>query len=158
MKNLTLQVRQEREALYTECYESLGYIRVRGTSQGQASTTSETVFIREGDEPEAVTERRKRCEAVLADIEVIDAKVERYYLERVVLVGMAGAACIGLSLLFLHFGWHIAFTLSLLVGLFGCSITLSLRPVFIHMGLKPFGGEILKLEAKLRAILAEKEG
>lgn len=157
MKSLTLWVRQERKALYKECYEALGYTRVSGTREEQA-VASETVFVREGEEPEVVENRRKRCESVLADIEAIDAKVERYYLERVVLVGLAGAACIGLSFLFLHLGWHIVFTLSLLVGLFGCTVTLALRPAFTRMGLKRFGGEVPELETKLRAIFTEKEG
>lgn len=157
MNDLTLRVRQEREALYTECYETLGYIQVKGVPEDQASMISKVVFAREEEETGAVADRRKRCEAVLADIEAIDAKVDRYYLERVVLVGLAGAACIGLSFLFLHFRWHIAFTLSLLVGLFGCTITLALRPIFTRMGLRRFGGEVPGLEEKLRAILAEKE-
>ena len=157
MKELTLRVRQEREALYTECYEALGYTKIGSTRESDVSTILNTVFVRENDEPERVADRRARCEAVLADIEKIDAKAERYYLERVVLVGMAGAACIGLSFLFLHFGWHIPFTLSLLAGLFGCSITLALRSPFTRMGMKRFGGELPQLEARLRAILAEKE-
>ena len=157
-KTLELRVRAEREKLICACYEALGYTHIKTTREGDASIMLKAVFVREEAEPKEVGDRRERCEAVLAEIESIDAKAERYYLERVVLVGMAGAACIGLSFLFLHFGWHIAFTLALLAGLFGCSITLALRPVFIRMGLARFGGELPQLERKLHAILAEQEG
>ena len=70
------------------------------------------------------------------------------------MVGMAGAVCIGLSFLFLHLGWHIVFTLSLLLGLCGCSVTLALRPLLTRMGLRKLGGEIPSLEEKLRKIFA----
>lgn len=91
----------------------------------------------------------------MQEIEVIDSKVIRYYLERVVLVGLAGAVCIGLSFLFLHLHIHIAFTLFLLVGLTGCTVTLALRPLFTSMGLKKLGADIPELESRLRALLAK---
>lgn len=157
-EKLTRWVRQEREAMTADCYAALGWRVWSRTKENSASPTAEIVFVREEAEPAALAAKRARCEAVLAEIEAVDKKVERYYLERVVLVGMAGAACIGLSFLFLHLGWHVVFTLSLLAGLFGCSITLALRQPFTRMGLQKLGGEIPALEEKLRKTLSEKEG
>ncbi len=158
MEKLILQVRGEREALTAECFEVLGWMEVSRSRESDTSPVTNTVWVREDEESPALTEKRTRCQAVLEEIEAIDRRVERYYLERVVLVGMAGAACIGLSFLFLHLGLHILFTISLLLGLFGCSITLALRPLLTRIGLRKLGGDIPALEAKLRMILAEEEG
>lgn len=155
MEELTLQIRQERKALTEGCYQTLGWCVKSRTKESETSSVTDTVFVREDRETADMAEKRTRCEAVLAQIEAIDRQVERFYLERVVLVGMAGAACIGLSFLFLHFGWQILFTFSLLLGLFGCSITLALRPPLTRLGLQVLGGEIPSLEAKLAAILGE---
>ncbi len=157
MKELVRQVRSEREDLTLQCYEELGWQIVDRSKANDTSPVTKMIFVRVEEELSTEAEKRTRCEEVLERIEAIDAKAERYYLERVVLVGLAGAACIGFSFLFLHLGWHILFTLSLLAGLFGCSITLALRPPFIRMGLKRFGEEIPHLEEKLHAILTEKE-
>ncbi len=158
MKQLTVQVRAEREALTAECFEVLGWMEASRSRESDTSPVTNTVWVREDEESAAQAEKRARCQAVLGEIEAIDRRVERYYLERVVLVGMAGAACIGLSFLFLHLGLHILFTTSLLLGLFGCSITLALRPLLTRMGLRELGGDIAVLEAKLRMILTEEEG
>ncbi len=155
MEELTVQIRQERKALTEDCYQVLGWHVKSRRVESDTSPVTNTVFVREDEEPADMAKKRARCEAVLAQIEAIDRQVERFYLERVVLVGMAGAACIGLSFLFLHFGWQVVFTLSLLLGLFGCSITLALRPPLTRLGLQALGGEIPALEAKLTAILGE---
>lgn len=158
MEKLILQVRGEREALTAECFRTLGWMEVSLSKESDTSPVTNTVWVRQDEESLALTEKRARCQAVLGEIEAIDRRVERYYLERVVLVGMAGAACIGLSFLFLHLGLHILFTISLLLGMFGCSITLALRPLLTRIGLRKLGGDIPALEAKLRMILAEEEG
>lgn len=155
MKQLKIQVRGERETLTVQCYEAFGWQAVSRSKESDASPLTNIVFVREEVESTDIAEKRAQCEAVLAEIEVIDKKVERYYLERVVLVGLAGAVCIGLSFLFLHLGLHVVFTLSLLLGLFGCSITLALRSPFTRLGLRKLGGDIPALEAKLAAILKE---
>ena len=157
-KQLTIQVRSEREHLTIQCYEALGWQETGRSKESDASPQTNLVLTRESPESPTDAAKRIRCEAVLQEIEAIDKKVERFYLERVVLVGMAGAACIGLSFLFLRLGWHVVFTLSLLAGLFGCSITLALRPPFTRLGLQKLGGEIPALEEKLCAILADEEG
>ena len=96
---------------------------------------------------------RRKCEDILDEIKRIDVKAERYYLERVVLVGLVGALCIGLSFLFLHFHIRVAFALLLFIGLICCTVTLSLRPLFTAMGLRKFGVELPDLEERLREIL-----
>ena len=154
-EKLTRWVRQERETLTNECYAALGWRVWSRTKENSASPMAKTVFVREDTEPATLAAKRARCEAVLAEIEVIDKNVERYYLERVVLVGLAGAVCIGLSFLFLHLGLHVVFTLSLLLGIFGCSITLALRLPLTRLGLRKLGGGIPALEARLAAILEE---
>ncbi len=155
MEELTISVRQGRESVTENCYAALGWQAISRSKESDTSPFTRTVFVREEPESAGVAKKRARCEAVLAEIEEIDRRVERYYLERVVLVGLAGAVCIGLSFLFLHLGWQVAFTLSLLLGLFLCSITLALRPPFTRMGLRKLGGDVPALEAKLAAILEE---
>ena len=155
MEELTISVRQGRESVTENCYKALGWQVISRSKENDTSPFTRTVFVREDPDPSDIAAKRARCEAVLAEIEVIDRRVERYYLERVVLVGLAGAVCIGMSFLFLHLGWHVAFTLSLLLGLFLCSITLALRPPFTRMGLRRLGGDVPALEAKLAAILEE---
>ena len=155
MEELTVSVRQGRESVTENCYKALGWQAISRSKESGTSPLTNTVFVREEVESTDIAEKRGRCEAVLAEIEVIDKKVERYYLERVVLIGLAGAVCIGLSFLFLHLGLHVVFTLSLLLGIFGCSITLALRSPLTRLGLRKLGGGIPALEARLAAILEE---
>lgn len=142
-----------REKLYTECYESLGFRVWNRTRESDTSDFVELTFRREDKETKKGFVLRRRCEDILHEIETIDKKVIRYYLERVVLVGLIGAACIGLAFLFLHFHIHIAFTVFLLTGLTGCTVTLALRPLFTSMGLKKYGAALPELEAQLRVLM-----
>lgn len=157
MEKMTLQVRGEREILTAQCYKALGWQIISRSRENDISPLTNIVFAREDAEPAGIAEKRERCEAVLGKIEEIDKKVERYYLERVVVVGMTGAACIGISFLFLHLGLQIMFTLSLLLGLFGCSVTLALRPSLTRIGIRKLGGDVPALEVKLAAILGEED-
>ena len=87
----------------------------------------------------------------------IDRRVTRFYLEKVCLVGMAGAFCLGLSFVALRLKLHILFTLLLLLGLFGCTITLSLRPLVTGMGQKKLSGGEAALLAELEALLKQND-
>ncbi len=159
MKEIQAQVYSQREKLYTECYETLGFHVWSRTRESDTSPLTELTFRREDAETKEDALLRQKCEDILDEIKQIDAKAERYYLERVVLVGMVGALCIGLSFLFLHFHIHVVFAMLLLIGLICCTVTLSLRPVFTAMGLQKFGVGLPALEAQLRELLddADKE-
>lgn len=153
MKEIQTQVYSQREKLYTECYEALGFHVWSRMKESDTSAFTPITFRREDPESKQDTFLRRKCEDILDKIHQIDAKSERYYLERVVLVGVIGTLCIGLSFLFLHFHIHIVFALLLLIGLVCYTVTLSLRPVFTAMGLRKFGAELPALEAQLYELL-----
>lgn len=153
MKEIKTRTYTRRERLYIECYEAMGFHLWSRTQDSDTSDFVELTFRREDEETKEGAVLRRKCEALLGEIEKIDKKAGRYYLERVVLVGMIGAVCIGLSFLFLHFHLHIVFTSLLLVGLTGCTVTLALKPLFTSLGLKKFGAGLPELETTLRALM-----
>lgn len=155
MKEIKMQVYSQREKLYVECYEALGFHVWNRTRESDTSALVDITFHGEDAETKSNALLRRKCEGILDEIKQIDVKAERYYLERVVLVGLIGALCIGLSFLFLHLNIRIIFAMLLLIGLILCSVTLTLRPLFISMGLKKFGAEIPKLTAQLEELLEE---
>lgn len=154
-KVLTLQVRPEREHLIGFCYEAMGYRLERITRNEHADTMLE--FVLE-DSASAESETYERCRAILKKIEEIDKQVSYYFLKLDCLVGLIGAVCLGLSVVSLRAGMHVLFTIPLFIGLFGCTITLYLRPVFTRMGMKKYGGEEPALIAELYALLDLKKG
>lgn len=161
MEEIKVHAYSNREKLYMECYESLGFHTWSRTRDSDTSNFVELTFRREGGETKTGAVLRRNCEDVLREIESIDKKANRYYLERVVLVGLIGAVCIGLSFLFLHFHIHTAFTAFLLIGLTGCTVTLALRPLFTSIGLKKYGAALPELEGQLRRLMddaANQEG
>lgn len=157
MEEIKVHAYSNREKLYMECYESLGFHVWSRTRESNTSDHVELTFRREDEETKEGAVLRRRCEDILCEIEAIDKKAVRYYLERVVLVGLIGALCIGLAFLFLHFHIHIAFTIFLLIGLTDCTVTLALRPLFTAMGLKKHGATLPELEARLRALMDDAE-
>lgn len=154
-KTLTLQVRPEREQLIGSCYEAMGYRLERITRNEHADTKLE--FVLE-DPASAEPETLGQCRSILGKLEEIDRQVTYYFLKLDCLVGLIGAVCLGLSVVSLRAGLHVLFTILLILGLFGCSITLYLRPLFTRMGMKKYGGEEPALIAELYALLDLKAG
>lgn len=150
-----LAVNPERETLIRSCCEALGY-RLEKTRREEHADT-ELIFLLE-DPALADPAKIRQCSDVFGQLAAIDRQVTRYYLEKVCLVGLAGAVCLGLSFAALRAGLHTLFTLLLLLGIFGCTITLSLRPLFTDMGRKKLGGGEPALIAELQALLNPDNG
>ena len=151
-ERLTVQVKPEREKLVRLCYERLGYRPATVKRDEHADTQLE--FVLE-DAASCDPQRMERCEAILGKLTEIDRQVTYYFLKLDCLVGLVGAACLGLSVVALRAGVHWLFTVLLIAGLFGCTITLYLRPVFTRMGMKKHGGEEPAMLAELLALLNE---
>ena len=154
-QTLTLLVRPERERLVCLCYEALGYRLDKIRREEHADT--QMVFQLD-DVTSADPARILQCRSILEKIEAIDKQVTYYFLKLDCLVGMIGAACLGLSFAALHAGQHVFFTILLILGIFGCTVTLYLRPVFTRMGMKKYGGEEPVLIAELWSLLDLKDG
>lgn len=146
----TLSVPPEREQLVLSCYEKLGY-QTESVVRDEHGDTKITFCLQDADAFDP--ERAARVDAIFAELFAIDRQVMLYYLKRVCLVGLIGAACIGLSFSALHFHVHWLFTVLLLIGIFGCTITLSLRPLFTRMGMRQYGETEPALLAELNALL-----
>ena len=154
-KTISLSVRPEREKLVCSCYEALGYHVEKAERREHENTQVTLVYAGTAS---LDTAGQEHCRALLERLEAIEKQVIYYYLKLVCGVGLAGAACIGLSFAALHFGQHALFTILLILGIFGCTITLYLRPLFTGMGLKKYGGEEPALIAELQALLDLKDG
>lgn len=154
-KVLVLQVSPEREELVRSCYETLGYQLEKVVREEHADT--QMIFLLE-DPALADMAKMKQCRSVLGKLEAIDRRVTYYYLQLVCLVGLTGAVCIGLSFAALRAGQHALFTVLLILGIFGCTVTLYLRPLFTGMGMRKYGGEEPALIAELQSLLKNNEG
>ncbi len=149
---LRVTVPPEREALVREYCEAFGY-RIIGEEHPEHGDME---FIFHPEDPKRPKdERYQKASQVFEKIKEIDGKVRVYYLKRVVLVGMAGAALIGLSFAALHYHQQVLFAILLMLGIFGCTITLYLRPLFTKYGMKKYGAEEQELLAELRKLLEE---
>ena len=146
----TVSVPPEREQLVLTYYEKLGY-KTESVMRDEHGDTRITFCLQDAGAFDP--KRTARVEAILAELFAIDRQVTLYYLKRVCLVGLAGAVCIGLSFLALHFHVHWLFTALLLIGIFGCTITLSLRPLFTRRGMRQYGEKEPALLAELNALL-----
>lgn len=156
MMEKILDVRTERTSLYINCYETLGYQLKSQTAIEGNDDFKKLCF--HSISPECQHKPLETdCEAVLKEIEDIDKRIDLFYLQRVVLVGMVGAGCIALSIVFLLHHLQILFTIFLLLGLFGCTITLGLKPLFVNMGSAKLGTQLPELIQKLDALLKETE-
>ena len=149
-----IEAKPEREELVCSCCAALGYRLEKARRDEHADT--ELIFLLE-DAALADAEKIRQCSAVFEQLAEIDRRVTRFYLEKVCLVGMAGAFCLGLSFVALRLKLHILFTLLLLLGLFGCTITLSLRPLVTGMGQKKLSGGEAALLAELEALLKQND-
>lgn len=155
MQEIKKRVYASRETLYTDCFESLGFHVWSRTRESDTSPQIDILFRREAEETQKEISLRRKCEDILDEIKAIDDKADLYYLKRVVLVGMAGAGCMGLSFLFRYFHMQVVFTLLLLLGILGCTVTLTLRPLFTGMGLKKYGADLPELERRLRELMED---
>ena len=144
MTEKILDVRTERIPLYINCHETLGY-RLKSQTEIEGNEDFQKLCF----ELTSSEYQNKRLE--------IDARVLFFYLQRVVLVGMIGAGCIALGILFLLNHLQILFTIFLLFGLFGCTITLGLKPFFLNMGREKLGTRLPELLQKLDTLLKETE-
>lgn len=151
----TVSVPPERETLVLSCYEKLGY-QTESVVRDEHGDTKITLCLQDADAFDPA--RAARVDAIFAELFAIDRQVMLYYLKRVCLVGLAGAICIGLSFLALHFRVHWLFTALLLIGIFGCTITLSLRPLFTRRGMQRYGEQEPALLAELNDLLHMDEG
>ena len=154
-KVLILQVSPGREELVRACYEALGYQLEKVTREEHADT--QMIFLLEAP-ASADPAKIQQCRSVLDRLEAIDKRVTYYYLRLVCLVGLIGAVCIGLSFAALRAGQHALFTVLLILGIFGCTITLYLRPLFTGMGMRKYGGEEPALIVELQSLLNNKDG
>lgn len=154
-KVLVLQVSPGREELVRSCYETLGYQLEKVKREEHADT--QMIFLLE-DPALADLAKIQKCRSVLGKLEAIDKRVTYYYLQLVCLVGLIGAVCIGLSFAALRSGQHALFTVLLILGIFGCTVTLYLRPLFTGMSMRKYGGEELALIAELQSLLKNNEG
>lgn len=150
-----LQVNPEREELICSCCEALGYRLEKARHEDHADT--ELIFLLE-DPALADPAKLRQCGTIFEQLAEINRQVTRYYLEKVCLVGLAGAFCLGCSFAALWAGLHALFTILLLLGIFGCTITLSLRPLFTGMGRKKLGGGEPALIAELQTLLNLNDG
>ena len=149
---LRITVPPERETLVREYCETFGYriCREEHPEHGDAE------FFFRPEQPELIKDKRyEKASELFEEIKEIDRKVDRYYLKRVVLVGLAGAALIGISFIALHFHQQILFTILLVLGIFGCTITLNLRPFISKFVMKKYGKKEPELLAQLKNLLAE---
>ncbi len=145
-----MHVRPEREELICSTCEALGY----RLQEAKRADHMDTELLFQLEDPEAVSNScRAKAESLLARLMQLDAQVTRYYLKLVCLVGMVGAACLGFSFAALKADLHILFTLLLIIGIFGCTITLYLRPLFTRMGMKKYGSEESAIIAELDSLL-----
>lgn len=154
-RELRLQVIPEQERLVQGCYEALGYRLVSEKPQEHGDTE---LVMELADESAFEEGKFRRCQELLGRLETLNRRVIRYYLERVVAVGLAGAVCIGLSFLALHFHVQWLFVVLLLLGIFGCTVTLSLRPFFYRQWMKKYGQEVPGILAGLEEALGVKLG
>lgn len=150
-----LQTSPDREELICSCCKALGYLLEKVKREEHADT--ELIFLL-ADPASADPKKIRQCGILFEQLAEIDRQVTRYYLEKVCLVGLAGAFCLGFSFVALWAKLHALFTLLLLLGLFGCTITLSLRPLFTGMGRKKLGGKEPALIAELAALLKQNDG
>lgn len=154
---IKLHIRPGRQDLISYSYEQTGY-RVEKTEEpGEHQTEAELILRREkGGAPES--EYAGKVRRLLEELASIDEKVDYFYLHLVCGVGLAGAVCLGLSFPALHSGIHWLFTLLLIAGVFGCTITLYLRPLFTRMGMEKYGAREPEILAQLKALMgAEQE-
>lgn len=147
-----LDVRTERIPLYINCYETLGY-RLKSQTAIEGNDDFENLCF-EQTSPECQNKQLETdCEAILKEIGEIDTRVHFFYLQRVVLVGMIGTGCIALSIFLLLHHLQVLFTIFLLLGLFGCTITLGLKPFFLNLGREKLGSRLPELLQELNALL-----
>lgn len=156
MTEKILDVRTERIPLYINCHETLGY-RLKSQTEIEGNEDFQKLCFELTSSEYQNKRLEADCEAILKEIEEIDARVLFFYLQRVVLVGMIGAGCIALGILFLLNHLQILFTIFLLFGLFGCTITLGLKPFFLNMGREKLGTRLPELLRKLDTLLKETE-
>lgn len=147
-----LGVRTERIPLYINCYETLGY-RLKNQATIEGNDDFEKLCF-EQTSPECQNKQLETdCETLLKEIDEIDTRVHFFYLQRVVLVGMIGTGCIALSIFLLLHHLQVLFTIFLLLGLFGCTITLGLKPFFLNLGREKLGSRLPELLQELNALL-----
>lgn len=152
---ITVHVRPDREELIRSCYESLGYRTETVTRQAHGDT--EILFRLETPKP-AGSSLPEEIRSLLQDLDGIDRTVDRYYLKRDVLVGMAGAASIGAAFIMLHYDQQVLFVVFLALGIFGCTIPLYLRPFFTKRGLKKYGQREPEILAKIEELIGKDGG
>ncbi len=149
---LCVAVPPEREALVREYCTSFGY-RIEKVEHPEHGDVE--FYFRPENPGFSENEYFRKASVIFEEIKEIDRKVRIYYLKRVVLVGMCGAACIGLSFAALHFDLHILFTILLVLGIFGCTVTLYLRPFISGFGMKKYGKNEPELLSELKRLLSE---
>ena len=149
-KERMIQIRPELEEIISSTCEALGYQLM----EAKRAPHMDTQLIFQLENAEAVDDRcREKAEGLLARLMDVETQLIHYYLKLVCLVGMIGAACLGFSFTALKADLHILFTLLLIVGIFGCTITLYLRPLLIRMGLKKYGPEEDAIIDELNSLL-----
>lgn len=149
-ERLSLSVGPERESLVCACFEKLGY-RLESKKEEPHADSTLTFML---EDPVAFdSERMERCQTLLKKLQEIDRRVTRYFLQLDCLIGLIGAICIALSFTALRARLQGLFTILLVLGLFGCTITLYLRPLFTRMGRRKFAGEEPALLSELQALL-----
>lgn len=158
MEELVLSARRERWEITRECYEALGCRLTCRKEEGDNQDYVTLTFVRE--KGTGNPGRQARCEAILREIEKIDAKAHRFFLQWDVFVGMVGAGFIALSIVSLTHHLQILFTVFLLIGITGCTIPLGLRPFLLKLGLKKYGAALPDLLKQLEEQMeqARKEG
>ena len=153
-EQITVHVRPDREELIRSCCESLGYRTETVTRQAHGDT--EILFRPETPIP-AGSSLPEEIRSLLRELDDIDRTVDRYFLKRDVLVGMAGAASIGASFVMLHYDQQVLFVIFLALGIFGCTIPLYLRPYFTRKGMEKYGRREPEILAEIETLL-QKDG
>ena len=154
-QRLSLQVVPEQEGLVQGCYEALGYKLEACRPQDHGDTT---LVFRLEEKAAFNEEKFIRCRELLGRLDTMNRQAVRYYLHLVCGVGLAGAVSIGLSFVALQAGIQWLFVVLLLLGLFGCTVTLYLRPSIYKLWMKKHGGEVPGILAELESLLGIRLG
>lgn len=124
----------EREEIVIASYQSAGFTLADVKRQDHGDTM---LIFSPGNDSDPV--KLQKCLDLLNRLFETDRKVTIYYLKLDCLIGLFGVLCFILSAFALRSGGQILFTLLLILGVFCCTITLYLRPLFTNMGMKKYG-------------------
>lgn len=154
-EQIDVRVPSSREQMVCTCMEAIGY-RMNTMNRGENIDTEIHLKMEHPEQYDRV--RAEKMVELFRRLEAIDQKVTVYFLKWDCLIGLIGAICIALSFFALRAGMQPLFVVLLLLGIFGCTITLYLPAVFTRMGREKYAREEPAILRELETTLGLQEG